>query len=248
MKFKEAEDKFKKIHLEQTKREESKISNTVNNIYSYKLFGPTAVIFMKPETKGNFKYISTLINDGKEVASWTMRVYYTNRKWSAQIAPHPEIDKKDISISIVDLLEKEINDDEIEILANNHMGTIRCSDGYKIEKVINIILKELKNHRFKNVENFKIHKEFTTQSINEEYKINFSLNTETKKAKIESLKKYVHILILLLEKQITDDEKKYLYEMTKKQLSDDDKESLLLLSYKYFNQSERIKLAMNYML
>lgn len=242
MKFNEVQEKSKYIKSNKQLR---KINRDLENIFSLHLYNCVAICLMKPGTKGNFKHISTLVNNGIEPASWTIRIFFTNGMWGAQVAPHSEIDKSDINISVVSILDKFANNTDIELFANLHMGTIRSSNENIIEEVVNYLIEELKDKRLKNIETFKIEHRYTSSNSHKRYKIGYSLHS-AENIDEQTISKYVSILIKLLSKNLTDKERKKIQFIKNRKLAIEDKKYLLRLSQRYLTQSERIRIAMSY--
>ena len=81
-----------------------------NNIKEVKIYKNFAIYLMKLGTKGNFKEIAKLANDGKEQMSWVCRIYYTNNIWTIQIASNPNLPKQEINLlEIFSILLKSLD-------------------------------------------------------------------------------------------------------------------------------------------
>lgn len=242
MRFDEAKQKAKDIEKRDLKSQKKKYQS-VSNIASVTLYENVAVYLMKPGTKGNFKYISTLANNGKEAISWAIRVYYTTGKWSAQVAPHPGIDKSDINVSISEILDKYEKRSDVESFANLHIGTVRSEKEKVVENAINYLISELRDKKLKGVENFILNEHYTLQSSTQPYKIVYNLNKIQNRG---SEKKYRIIQKFLVDKQIRKSEREKLNSI-QESLTTEDKEFLYGMSKKYLSESERIRIAMIYM-
>lgn len=210
-----------------------------DNVTLISLYPNVAVYLMKIGTKGDFKYLSTLANNGKEATSWAIRIYFTSNKWTAQVAPHSEINKENITINMNDVIESL---EDVEKFSTLHIATIKSEDKSNIEKAIQAIISKLQNIKISGIENISINKNYIYQYTTTPYKIIHSSITDHK----SSNNKYIYLLKEIKKKNISDIEIKKINDL-KESLNEENKKLILFLSQKYLTEAERIKIAMKFL-
>ena len=237
MKFNEAEDKIEEIKPK--KYSKSKGYNSEKYLRVIYRYDNLSICVMSPGTKGDFKYLSTLVSDGENQTSWCIRVYITNNKWTAQIAPNSLIENVDINMSeILDQFDSNIN-----VSSTLHTGIISSINKENIESAINKLIEIFRNKKL-NTDNFEINKKYILKNNSNKFKLEYNIS-EIKINDINMMKKYLKIYLILKEKKI-DDISLNQINITKLDLKG--KEVLFKLSKKYLTEHERINIAMKFML
>jgi len=235
MKFNEAEDKVQNIKPK--KYQKSKGYNLEKHIIAIYRYDNLSICMMAPGTKGDFKHLSTLVNDGVNQTSWCIRIYNTNNKWTAQIAPNSLANSIDINMS--EILNKFKS--EVDISSTLHTGIISSIDKNNVEKTILKLIEIFRDKKL-HIDNFEINKKFTLKNNSKIFKLEYS---DIKVNDIDTIKKYLNIYKTLKEKKIDDP---LLNEMDITILNVKSKETLLELSKKYLTEHERIDIAMKFIL
>jgi hypothetical protein len=215
------------------------------NIADIKLYENVAVYLMKPGTKGNFRYISTLANNGESPISWSIRVFFTAGKWNAQIAPHSEIDKALIDIDVASIVQK-FESPEIESLANLHFGNIRSSSEKAVQDAVNFLIENFKDKKLLGIETYKVFPNYTLEETNSTYEILYDLKPVDPQSEKFSHNKYAAIYRTLAQKNLSEKDTFAFKRISVSRLNEFDKLALLNLSQKYLSQAERIKIAMKF--
>jgi len=242
MKFNEAEQKIQEVE----KKNYSKSSgwSSEKSLRSVFRYDNISICLMSPGTKGDLKYLSTLINDGKEQTSWCIRVYYTNSKWGAQIVPNSLIDKLDINISISEIFERFKRYKNLEYNSTLHVGSIYSKDRDVIQKAVISLIKELRDKKLNGTDKLQINTKYTLKNNSKRFLLEYDTSA-IKVDDIPTIKKYATIYKKLIEKQLDDIQLK---QVDIEKLNINDKEILFNLSRKYLTEHERIQIAMRFML
>jgi len=237
MKFNEAEDKIQKIKpKEYSKSTGYNSEKYLRAIYRY---DNLSICVMSPGTKGDFKYLSTLVSNGENQTSWCIRVYNTNNKWTAQIASNSLV--KNIDINMSEVLNKF--DQNLEISSTLHTGIISSINKKLIEDAILNLIKIFRDNKL-NTDKFEINKKYILKNNSNKFKLEYDIS-EIKINDVDMIKKYLNIYKILKEKKIDDI---LLNQMNITTLNLKNKEILLELSKKYLTEHERISIAMKFML
>jgi hypothetical protein len=118
--------------------------DNVEKIYRYDNVG---VLLMKKGTKGNFRILSTLINDGIYPCSWAVRVFYTKNSWTINVAPHDSVDKTKFDINLLEFFA-ELSEDYKSIKYFGYKTFISFDEIRSksvVEKIVQAIVEELKD-------------------------------------------------------------------------------------------------------
>ena len=240
--------RFNDIEFKNEKKKEFlKEKSIISNISKIDLYDNIAVYLMKPGCKGNFKEIAKLANNGKEAISWSIRVFFTNGNWTVQVAPYPDLDKEDINISILGLIDNQYKKSRsLKYFGNLRIGTIKTPKKNIAEKSINFLISNLKDKKLKGIESFEIDHKYSLKNSSKNYKILYNLDAISNTSE-QTINKYKKIFSLVKERV---DNRKDLIRLNKidfSNMSVEDKEVLFLMSRKFLTESERIKIAMAFM-
>lgn len=216
-----------------------------NNIKEIKLYTNLAIYIMEFGTKGNFKEIAKLANDGNEQMSWVIRIYYTNNVWTIQLAINPSLPKQHLDLLTIG--EKIVHKND-NLSGNLHLITIKSNYKSHIELLVNYFISFFKEKRIDGIEKFDIIKKYTCEYTTSK----FSIDT-VKELDDYSYKKNLIIISYLTNKcPLEDDEKEQLIKISKTffkshKLSDKQNKIINNLSDIYISQSQKIKIAMNFL-
>jgi hypothetical protein len=227
------------------------MNGSIESLVDIKLYPNVAVYLMKPGTKGYFKYIATLANNGEEAASWAIRVFFTNNSWTLQVAAHPDIDPHKIKINIYEILEQGIADDSIKTYGNLHFASMVTPVKLKIENAVNLFIEKLADCKIPGIESASINKKYTFQYSTVKYRINYTpvvVNPFNEK----NVAKYNAIIRALKNKPLGENELKFINRISKKLESG---KTLIKKEHRLFNemsqdhlsQNEKIKIAIAFL-
>jgi hypothetical protein len=248
MKFVKASDQPLHEHLPPKLLKQ--MNGSINSLMDIKLYPNVAIYLMKPGTKGYFKYIATLANNGIEAASWSIRVFFTNNCWTLQVAPHPEIDPHQITINLYEILEN-VKDDTVKTYGNLHFASMTTTTKSKIETVVNLFVEKLATCKIPGVESQPIDKKYSMSFSNSKYRIHYNpvvVNPFNEK----NVAKYNAILRALKNKALDENELKFINRISKKLESGKPlikKEHRLFneMSQDHLSQNEKIKIALAFL-
>lgn len=251
MKFKKAtetQEKIKKAYSKLLERE--KFKQSADSIADFKRFNNIAVYLMKFNVKGNFKYISNLVNDGEKPCCWSIRICFINRSWMIQIAPHPKIDKSKLGINLKNFLE-DLNIDH-KIRGYLHVGTVEnISDKEAVEDIVNTLIDEFKNKFIEGLEDEEIDEKYTIDSSEIEYKIPSRFKEQFTQ---ESFLKYLKMIKSLNDNidKIPKKHQKRIKEIffnlkNDHYISKENRNWINDVIKKYLSEKERIKIAMSFL-
>lgn len=220
--------------------------SNIENIYRYDNVG---VILMKKGTKGNFRILSTLINNGEYPVSWIIRIHFTKNCWTISVAPHDTIDKNNYDINLVEFFEKYSS--ELKNIKYLGYKTYVCFDEIKskklVEKIVNYIISELREIRLEIVHPV-LYLDFKKESSNKEFRIKSSYLDEDEEVPDSTYKKYLTIIKMLFN-DASESEKIIIEKIgnrliKEKKLPNENKEYLDSLSEKYISQNDRISISL----
>lgn len=237
----ERPDKIEKHYVSQKKP-----YNEKDNIFDVKLYNNVGIYLMEPETKGNFKYISTLLNNGIKPASWSIRISIVKGFWELYFGPHPEAQKLDLNIR--ELFEG-MNLNNVEISGTFNVGIIKTEKKQVVEYITNFLINQFKDIELK-IQFSDLNKKYKRKSITNKYIIEHKINN-IQKFDNKTLYKYIAMIELLLKnkeiKELTTI--KTFYNKLKKEKNLDRKDKLILddLIEKYINQRDKIQIAIKYL-
>jgi hypothetical protein len=245
--------KFKKASEIETKRFNKpksliKIDQTVDNIFDTKLYTNVAIYLMKHGTKGNFKYISTLLNDGTYPASWSIRISFIKDYWELYFAPHPDAEK--LNLNIRELFE-EMKLPNVEILGNLHVGIIRSENKEVIEFIINFVIKQFADKKLKINIKEPLNKKHTKQICTSPYKLKYKVLEKTQ-FDSKTYKKYLLMIDILMKQSLEKKEKDEIIKISKilfkeKKIDSSDKKTLNGFIDKHVSQRDKIRVAIKYL-
>lgn len=217
------------------KTDVSKIDLTEDNIATINRYDNVAVVLMKPGTKGDFFNLSTLINDGVICCSWTIRVFYTQGQWNAQLAPHRDV-RKNIDVNLFDLISYLSDNKEVIVHSSTHVASFKTQNEKFLQDIINALIGELKDNRISGIEQCEVNKKYSIENSKLPYVIMYNIHKSSSNAKT----KYNLLYELLVDRKID------VSSVNMNKLDVEDKKEILILSKKFLTQSDRIKIAMKF--
>ena len=171
MKFNEAEQKIKEVkHKNFSKKSGYSSEKNIRSVFRY---DNLSIILMAPGSKGDFKYLSKLINDGRKQTSWCIRIYYTNGKWGVQLAPNINIDKGDIEINVSELFNK-FND--ADIYSTLHTGTALSQSKDVIEHIVVKLIDSIRKNELNSPEMYNIDHKYTLKNNSDRFILEYYLS------------------------------------------------------------------------
>jgi len=204
---------------------------------------------MKKGTKGNFRILSTLINDGEYPSSWTIRIHYTKNFWTINVAPHDTIDKNKYEINLIEFFDKYSK--ELNNIKYFGYKTFISFDQIKsknvLEKIVNHIISELKDIKLE-ILHPVLYLDFKKENCLKDFRIKSSYLDEDEIISESLYEKYLTIIKTIIS-EISLDEKVIVEKignrlMKDKKLPNENKEYLDMLSEKYITQEKRISISL----
>ncbi len=199
MKFNTVFDKIPNdpiLHIEESKQ------SVMDDVLEYFLYENLAIYIMKQGIKGNFKAIAPLVNNGKNPASWAIRIYNINNEWTLHFAPHPNIT---IDINLREEVEALLGR---EVLGHNHVVMFITTRKDELEEVINFLIKGYSTKKLDGVEGQHIDSNYTIESSNKKYKLPAKYATIIESFDEETYDKYLIIIKKLLSNDSIDKKEK----------------------------------------
>ena len=220
-----------------------------SNIEKFFRYDNVGVILMKKGAKGNFRILSTLINNGEYPVCWSIRVHFTKSHWTISVAPHDTIDKNKYDINLVEFFK----DYSLELKNIKYLGykTYICFDEIKskslVEKIVNYVISELRDIRLEIVHPV-LYLDFKKENSIKDFRIKSSYLDEDEEVSDSVYEKYLTIMKTLMS-DITESEKIIVEKignrlMNEKRLPNENKEYLDSLSEKYISQDKRISISL----
>lgn len=246
-------DKAKSIETQKIKKSKSlkkKNDFLYSRLFKFDIHNNVAICLMKPEMKGHFKYLSDLINDGKNVMPWTIKITHINENWSIYIGCHSSYEECDINFSGI-FKRLEENGIDISEAQNLHILS-NIKDKFSAEEIINILLKELESSSLKPLEKNDVNIKYTVQPCSGLYTIpdNFLYDRDFDD---QTYKKFITILDKLEKSLMNRNDRKVFHRIgfkliKNKYINKEEREKLNQFLRTYVQEGERIKIAMNYLM
>lgn len=220
-----------------------------SNIEKFYRYDNIGLILMKKGTKGNFRILSTLINDGTYPTSWTIRIHYTKNFWTISVAPHDTIDKNKYDVNLVDFFSEYSS--ELKNIKYLGYKTFVSFDEIKsksvVEKITNYIISELKDMKLE-ITHPVLYLDFKKEDCLKDFRIKSSYLDEDEEVSSSVYEKYLTIMKTIME-EITSSERTIVEKignrlMNEKKLPNENKEYLDTLSEKYISQEKRISISL----
>lgn len=247
-------DKAKEAKEQKAKKSKSFNKNKdflYSRLQSFSIYGKVSICLMSPEMKGHFKYLSELVNDGKSVMPWTIKITHINENWTVYVGCHSDIEECDISfIDILRGLEK--NGIEISTMGTLHILS-KIADKFAVEEIINILLKRIEDSKLDVLERHGINIKYTVQptsaglyTIPDNYLYDKEFDDQT-------YKKFITILDKLEKTLMNRQDKKLFHRIgfkliRNKYINKNERDQLNTFMQRYIPENDRIKIAMNYLL
>ena len=248
MKFEKSDEIDKKKTFVGKKKNALVTDMSYNNIKDVKIYKNFAIYIMKPGTKGYFKEVAKLANDGLEQLSWVSRIYYTNNVWTIQLAANPSLPKQELNF--LSIGEKIVHKDDT-LSGNLHLITIKSKYKSHIEILVNYFISFFKENRIDGIEDHELTEKYTRKYSTGKFSIDFVKSSPD--LDNDKYKKYLIVIHFLINNCILDeDEKEQLIKISKTffkthSLSDKQTNFIDSLSDLYITQSQKIKMAMNFL-
>jgi len=223
------------------------------NIESFYRYDNISVLLMKKGTKGNFRFLSTIVNDGKYPCSWCVRVHYTKGHWTISVAPHDTINKEKFDANLLDSFEAYSK----EIKAKYYgYKTYICFDDIKskavVEKIVSHVIEELRQLKL-DIEHPILYLDYKKDESNQKdfhIKSDYFDDQDLVSEGVEE--KYLKTIKLLIE-SATEEEQVKIEKIGRKLISEkilpeENKEFLDQLSEKYIPDQKRISISLSNLL
>jgi len=219
-----------------------------SNIEKFYRYDNIGVILMKKGTKGNFRILSTLINDGKYPCSWSIRVHYTKNHWTISVAPHDTVDKSKYDMNLVEFFQSYADSlKNVKYLGyKTYVNFDEIRSKSVIEKIVNFVVDELREIKLE-IFHPILYLDFNKEN-SKDFRIKSSYLDDDEEVSDSVYEKYLTIMKTIID-DVSSEEKNIVEKigsrlMSDKKLPNENKEYLDSLSEKYISQEKRISISL----